>query len=90
MPRSLALFALIAIVLSACSSAPPRPKHVLPSAIGPIDGRYLGEANDHVFLKQSDGRIIFTDTEDLSAGQQARVRALGKVYSGTGSKIRRH
>jgi len=53
-------------------------------------GEYLGEAEDHAFRRRPDGAIIFSDTADLPASEQARVRGADKIYSGDGSKVRRH
>lgn len=84
---------LSAMFLSSCATdMPPKPRHVdageyLRLAAG---SAYVGESEDHAFRKRSDGSVIYTDTADLPASEQAKVRSTGMTYSGPGSKVRWH
>jgi len=88
-----ALFLLIAVFcLSNCAELPAR--HVESGHFDRafVSGAYqfMGNSEDHSFLKKSNGNLIYTDTEYLEPEVQAKIAAQGKLYTGPYSRIAEH
>jgi hypothetical protein len=86
------LSALSCVVLSNCAELPAR--HL---SSGQFDRAflsgahtYLGESEDHAFLRKSNGALLYSDVEYLEPEVQQKIKVSRKRYNGLYSRIPEH
>lgn len=79
-------------MLGACAEYPARhvPTGQFDRAFLSGSYEFVGESEDHAFLRKENGNLIYTDTEYLLPEVREKIAAKGKRYSGPYSRIQEH